>query len=297
MERRDFVKSSLAAPTALAATSSNLSQGPAPYQFPMKYAPHPGMFRHSAGDDLIAQLEFIAHQGFRAFEDNGMMDRDPALQQKMATTMEQLGIEMGVFVVAFDHWPLSTSLTSGSKEWTDKFVRTCHRAVETAKRVNAKWMTVVPGNFDRSLPPGIQTANVIDALRRGAEIFEPHNLVMVLEPLSDTPDLFLRHSDQAYAICKAVNSPACKILFDIYHLQRNEGRLIYHIEKCWDEIAYFQIGDEPGRNEPGTGEINYQNVFKFIRGKGYDGILGMEHGNSLPGKEGEMAVIEAYRRY
>jgi hydroxypyruvate isomerase len=119
---------------------------------------------------------------------------------------------------------------------------------------------------------------------------------MVLEPLSDTPDLFLRHSDQTYAICKAVNSPACKILFDMYHMQRNEGNIIKNIEATWDEIAYFQIGDNPGRKEPGTGEMNYKNIFKYIHQKGYRGIYGMEHGIAGKGKEGELALIEAYRQ-
>jgi len=136
---------------------------------------------------------------------------------------------------------------------------------------------------------------VVEALRRGAEIFEPHGLIMVLEPLSDTPELFLRHAPQTYMICKAVNSPSCKILYDVYHMQRNEGHLIPTIEQCWDEIAYFQIGDNPGRKEPTTGEINYKNIFKYIHSKGYKGVMGMEHGNSMPGKEGELALIKAYR--
>jgi hydroxypyruvate isomerase len=67
------------------------------------------------------------------------------------------------------------------------------------------------------------------------------------------------------------------------------------MDKAWDEIAYLQIGDNPGRNEPGTGEMNYKNIFKHIYEKGYQGILGMEHGNSIAGKEGEMALIKAYR--
>ncbi|MEX2640153.1 MAG: TIM barrel protein, partial [Balneolales bacterium] len=149
--------------------------------------------------------------------------------------------------------------------------------------------------FDRSLPLGIQTSNVIEALKQAAEIFEPHGLVMVLEPLSDTPELFLQHTDQAYLVCKAVNSPSCKILYDIYHMSRNEGNLMATMDKCWDEIDYIQIGDNPGRNEPLTGEINYKNIFKFIYDKGYKGILGMEHGNSIKGIQGELAVLNAYR--
>ena len=147
----------------------------------------------------------------------------------------------------------------------------------------------------RHLPIGIQTGNVIEALRKGAAILEPHGIVMVLEPLSDTPDLFLRNSDQTYAICKAVNSPSCKILFDMYHMQRNEGNVIHNIDLTWNEIAYFQIGNVPGRNEPGTGEMDYKGIFKHIYNKGYKGVLGMEHGLSLPGKDGEMALIKAYR--
>jgi hydroxypyruvate isomerase len=142
----------------------------------------------------------------------------------------------------------------------------------------------------------VQTANVIEALRLGCEVLEPAGLVMVLEPLSDNPDLFLRHSAQTYMICKAVKSPSCKILFDMYHMQRNEGDIIRNIDRTWDEIAYLQIGDNPGRNEPTTGEMNYLNIFRHVHAKGYKGILGMEHGNAGKGKEGELALIKAYRQ-
>ncbi|HVY73512.1 MAG TPA: TIM barrel protein, partial [Puia sp.] len=154
---------------------------------------------------------------------------------------------------------------------------------------------VVPGNYDRKIPADYQTVHVLEALKPAAEILEPHQITMVLEPLSDTPDLFLRHSAQAFAICKAVNSPSCKILFDIYHMQRNEGDLIDGIDRAWDEIRYLQIGDNPGRNEPGTGEINYKNIFKHLYGKGYRGMLGMEHGIAGAGKDGENALVKAYR--
>ena len=80
----------------------------------------------------------------------------------------------------------------------------------------------------------------------------------------------------------------------MYHQQITEGNLIPNIDRAWDEIPYFQLGDNPGRNEPWTGEINYRNVFKFLHEKGYDGIVGMEHGNSGDGIEGELALIDAY---
>ena len=154
-------------------------------------------------------------------------------------------------------------------------------------------------SVDLKLVEDYQTANVVESLKQAAALLEPHDIVMVLEPLNwyrNHAGLFLKESPQAFQICKAVNSPSCKILFDIYHQQIQEGNLIPNIEKCWDEIAYFQIGDNPGRKEPTTGEINYKNIFKYIHSRGFKGVLGMEHGNSRPDEAGEMAVIDAYKQ-
>lgn len=303
MERRSFIKKSAAAASILGVGTQGVNAFNSPesnglvggHNFNLKYAPHLGMFKNHAGNDPIDQLNFMADQGFTAFEDNGMMKRDIATQTKMGETLAKHNMSMGVFVVD-KGGNMNNTLAAGKKEHVDIFLEGCKKAVEVAKRVNAKWMTVVPGGYQRRLPIGVQDGHVIEALRRGAEIFEPHGLTMVLEPLSDSPDLYLQRSDQTYMICKAVNSPACKILFDIYHLQKTEGHIIRNMDLTWDEIAYIQIGDNPGRKEPTTGEINYKNVFKHIHTKGFNGILGMEHGNLLKGKEGEQAVITAYKK-
>jgi hydroxypyruvate isomerase len=296
MQRRSFLQQTITAGALVAAATSVpvlARKARLPRSFKLKYAPHFGMFKASAGEDLVAQLEFMAAQGFLALEDNGLMGRPVDVQEKIGATLARLGMTMGVFVIdGGDNW--KPSLTTGKAEFRDKFLETCHTAGNVAKRVNAKWATVVPGYFERKLPIGIQTGHVIDTLRAGAAILAPHNLTMVLEPLSDNPDLFLRTSDQAYAICRAVDSPACKILYDMYHMQRNEGDIVAHIDHAWSEIAYFQIGDNPGRKEPGTGEMNYRNLFRHIRAKGFNGVFGMEHGNAQPGKEGEQALIDAY---
>ncbi len=300
MRRKNFIKQSFSAGAALLAPVNltarhNHAGHETGKPFKLNYAFHDGMFKYSAGKEFTEQIRYGYDQGFRAIEDNGMMDRPPADQEKIGNLLTKLNMSMGVFVHAFDHWPVSTSLCSGDAAWHEKFLKYTREAVDTSKRCTGKLITVVPGNFDRKIPFDYQTTNVIEALKPAAEILEPHGIVMVLEPLSDTPDLFLRHSSQAYAICKSVNSPSCKILFDIYHMQRNEGDLIPGIDRAWDEIAYFQIGDNPGRNEPGTGEVNYRNIFKHLYNKGYKGMLGMEHGNAIPGKEGEAALIAAYR--
>ena len=283
--------------SALSTSASSPLKGNKPEEkiFKLNYAIHDGMFKNNAGDDFIEQIKFAHSAGFRAIEDNGMMGRPVEQQKKIGDTLAMLGMSMGVFVITSNDWHWKTSLASGKQEWIDLMIKDCKQAVEVAKRCNAKWMTVVPGNYERSLSADFQTINVINALRKAADILAPHGLVMVLEALSDNPDLFLRHSDQTSMICKAVNSPACKFLFDMYHMQRNEGNIINNLDSNWEEIGYLQIGDNPGRNEPGTGEMNYKNIFKHIASKGYKGVLGMEHGNVKPGKEGELALIKAYR--
>jgi len=302
MKRREFLATGLAAGAAVSwAKVASAQEAPregeaaGKERFKLRYAPHFGMFRHSAGEDLIDQLNFAADQGFTAWEDNGMMGRPPEVQEKISREMNRLGMAMGVFVAAA-HFGRKTFVHNDS-EVRASVADEMRKAVEVARRVNAKWCTVVPGDYDNRLEWGYQTANVIDNLKVCAEILEPAGLVMVLEPLNpwrDHPGLFLTKIPQAYQICRSVGSASCKILNDLYHQQITEGNLIPNIDAAWSEIAYFQVGDNPGRNEPTTGEINYKNVFRHIHAKGFSGIVGMEHGNSKPGKEGEAAVIRAY---
>lgn len=282
-------KTTVAKPAPVAAT-------PKPkHEFKLKYAPHFGTFRKLAGDDLVDQLKFGADQGFTAWEDAGMMNRSVEDQERIAKAMTDLGIEMGVFVAeaSFN----KPTFVGKDKQNREQVLRKIDRAIETAKRINAKWMTVVPGAYERNVPWDYQTSNCIDMLKQCSEKLEPHGLVMVLEPLNwwaNHPGVFLHKIPQAYMICRAVGSPSCKILFDLYHQQISEGNLIPNINRAWNEVAYFQCGDNPGRKEPGTGEINFRRIFQHLHGKEYDGIIGMEHGASRKGPEGEQAVIDAY---
>lgn len=268
------------------------------------------MFKHSAGNDVLDQIRFSADQGFTAFEYNGVPNETPQMQEKIGKLLSDLGMQMGVFVAygSFD----KPTFTRPDEDSTNEILAAMKNAVEIAQRVGTRWFTVVPGSVDQQYPDskwnryggrrlaeGYQTANAIDMLRRCVDVIEKHKLVMVLEPLNwyaNHGGVFLQRSDQAYAICRAVNSPSCKILFDIYHQQITEGNLIENIDACWDEIGYFQSGDNPGRKEPYTGEINYRAVFDHLRSKGFKGVIGMEHGNSVKGAEGELKVVQAYRQ-
>jgi hydroxypyruvate isomerase len=269
------------------------------------------MFKSSGGKDIIDQINFCHEMGFTAFEHNGMKRETPEKQQQIGDALKARDMKMGVFV-AYANF-VHPTFTNPTKKTTIEILDQIKDSIDVAKRCRAKFVTVVPGSIDQPilggkkrgngrLAGGFQMGYAIDLLRKCAEILKPEGIVMVLEPLNwhrNHGGVFLRDTDQAYAICRAVDSPSCKILFDIYHQQISEGNLIPNINRAWNEIGYFQSGDNPGRKEPGTGEINYANVFKSIaerqKKEGRDLIIGMEHGNSIGGKDGEQAVIEAYR--
>ncbi|MDD4645881.1 MAG: TIM barrel protein [Bacteroidales bacterium] len=304
--RRGFIQkaavamaATIAAPAILKAQDQNTIQNVPATEGPfrLKYAPSIRMFKSTVGsDDLIDNIRFCYDQGFRAVFDNGLMDRPVEDQAKIAAELARLGMEMGPFVLYADF--TVTSFVTNDPDKRAMLLDKMRQGVEVAKRTQAKWALVVPGRYDESLHWDYQTANVVDNLRYYAEIFEPAGLTMVLEPLNtlhDHPGLFLNEMPQAYQICRAVNSPSIKIVDDIYHQQITEGNLIPNIDACYNEIGAFHLGDNPGRNEPTSGEINFKNIFKYLFEKGYQGTLCMEHGKSLSGKEGDARVIAAYR--
>jgi hydroxypyruvate isomerase len=304
MKRRNFIRNSAAALATAAIgktvfgadtlTNSNIPVSNMA-KFKLKYAPNFGAFPEMAGRDPIDVIKFSSDQGFRAIFDNGLMKKDPTLQEKISAEMQRLQMDMGPFVLRAEEG--GESLVYKDPESLDKWKQGLTKAIECSKRTGAKQALIVPGALDHKMEMEYQTANVIDNLRELAEIAEKARLVIVLEPLNrwNHPDLFLTSIPQTYAICRAVNSTSCKIVNDMYHQQITEGNLIPNIDRSWSEIAAFHVGDNPGRKEPGTGEINYLNIFQHIHQKGYDGVLCMEHGKSKEGIEGEKALIEAYR--
>jgi hydroxypyruvate isomerase len=300
--RRNFIKKAVVsgavvatAPSAFGIGKSRLPDATAPFK--LKYGPSIGMFRQHAGSDPVDHIRFCYDQGFRAMFDNGLINRPVEDQLKIAGEMNRLGMEMGPFVLYADF--SVTSFVLNKEEIREMLSKKMQEGVECFKRTGVKWALVVPGRYDEKLHRDYQTANVIDNLRMCCDIVEPAGLTLVLEPLNtliNHPGLFLTGIPQAYSICRAVNRKSCKIVDDLYHQQITEGNLIPNMEAAWSEIASFHIGDNPGRNEPTTGEINYRNVFKYIYNRKFDGVLGMEHGISSRGtKEGEARVIQAYR--
>lgn len=267
-------------------------------RFSLKFAPHEGSFASRGG--RLEQIAYAADQGFTAWEDNEAATRSVTDQNAMAKALAARGMTMGVFVASMPKWSVSRPLL-GAEDGAEReaFLADIRASIEVAKRLDATRMTVVTGFMDPKVPVDIQTARVIDVMRRAGDIVAPHGIAMVMEPLNtrtNHPGVYMQTVAQGYAVARGANSPGVKILADLYHEQIQSGNLIPTLATCWDEIGYIQFGDNPGRNEPGTGEINYANIVKWLRNKRYAGVIGMEHGNSIKGRPGEDALVAAYRR-
>ncbi len=299
MNRRNFVRSLCATTPLLASAPAALSSffvGQPAAPFRMKFSPEFGIFEGAAGSDPLDQISWAYDQGFRAWENTMLKNKPVALQENISRRLQELGMEFGQFVGTLTFSGVTFAGRDAAAR--EQVLKEVHASVEIARRMNTRFVHNVLGMGDPRLSMDFQMAHAIELLKRVAEVYEAHDLVMVMEPMNhkiDHPGMFLRTVPQAYALAKAVGSPSVKILFDIYHVQIEEGNLIPTLNHAWDEIAYFQIGDTPGRMEPTTGEINYPHVLQHIHDKGYRGFVGMEHGTRLPGQTGAEAVLAAYR--
>lgn len=281
--------------------------------FKLKYAPHLGLnspdsgyFLASAGKDEADQIKFIADQGFGAIEDNFLGIRPVEVQKKIGRELEKSEMEMGVFVASIDTaTPIDTAYSPGTLSFVsdriddrERLRKMFEEAIEISKRVNNKIVTVLSGPEDLRIPWEYQTANMIENLKYCADVCEKSGLVMGLEPINGRqwPGTFVKTIPHAYLIAKAVASPSLKLIFDSYHVAIETGNIIENFMAAWDEVAYIQVADNLGRLEPGTGEINYESIFRYLRCKKYSGIIGLEHGHSRPGKDGELASLENVRK-
>ncbi|HZB11533.1 MAG TPA: TIM barrel protein [Chryseolinea sp.] len=298
MNRRTFVKDGVVPASILPflSFSERPSEKSFDNVFKMKFSPEFGIFGDVAGSDPLAQIKWGHDQGFRAWENTGLKNRPAEEQEKISKTVQGLGMEFGQFVGTLTF--KDVTFAGRDKDLREKVLQDVRASVDIAKRMNTKFIHNVLGMADPKLPWDFQMANAIELLKRIADIYEPHGIVMVMESMNhkiDHPGMFLHTIPQAYTLAKAVGSPSVKVLFDFYHVQIQEGNLLPTLDYAWDEIAYIQMGDTPGRNEPTTGEINYPKVLQHVYNKGYRGFVGMEHGSSKPGKDGDLATLAAYR--
>lgn len=305
MNRRDFLAAgagaAIAAPTAAHAQPGRQAAGDGGWR--LRFAPHLGLtsldtpfFKHTvASTDPVAHIEHIAGLGFAGVEDNFLKLRPVAEQERIGRALARHGLEMGCFVNNVESWnkPL---WGSGEPEALAQLRRELESSIAAAGRVNGKYLTTISGR-DLRVPLQAQLTAMAENLKRLAPLAEKAGVVLGIEPLNEPgfPGMLVHHVMDGYAVVKAVGSPAVRLVFDAFHIQVMDGDLINNLDRTWDAIGIVQVADNPGRVEPGTGEMNYANILRHLKAKGYVGLVELEHGMSGPGRAGEAAAIDRLR--
>jgi hydroxypyruvate isomerase len=161
---------------------------------------------------------------------------------------------------------------------TERFQESIKEALELARRYGTRRLNALAGKVPSGVSHQEAKRTAIENLKRAAPLAEAAGVVLMSEGLNtfDNPGYFLDNSRLGFEIVDAVGSPSVKFQYDVYHMQLMEGKLVNTKSKNMGKIGHIQIADPPARTEPGTGEINYDTVFKAIDAAGYNGVIGLE---------------------
>lgn len=182
----------------------------------------------------------------------------------------------------------------------DRFINGVKKSIEVAKDLKCENLILTTNILrdDRTVEPipynlsnEDKRENILNVLKKLAPVAEKAGIVLNVEPLNTIVDhkgYFLEHSKDGFDLVKEVNSKNIRLLYDIYHMQIMEGNILENISNNIEYIGYIHVADVPGRNEPGTGEINYKNVYKKLNDLNYTGFVGFEY---IPSKSTEVSLI------
>ena len=293
MERRSFIKTALLTGGAFVLPNPAFTSQTKARKYHLRYAPHLTILSKEL--TIPQRLDLMAEHGFDATEYNGLLNHPLNEVEEIRKKLDSLKIEMGIFVANPGGWRTAGLVDPKQRP---AFLEEIKKTIEYHRVIGNHSVTTLTGNAIPGASRSGQRRSAIEGLKRAAELLEPTELALVVEPLNhiDHPGFFMTHSDELAEIIAAVSSKHVRMLFDLYHLQITEGNLINNFRACVDLVGYIQTGDVPGRKEPGTGEVNYRNVLKAIYDAGYRGIIGMEHGTSVQGMPGVLKMFEAYKQ-
>jgi hydroxypyruvate isomerase len=169
-------------------------------------------------------------------------------------------------------------LTAGEAARGDAFIAELKGFIPTVQRLGCGQIILLSGKRIEGVAPGVQRAASIETLKRAADILSAAGLMGVIEPIDrlENPSIYLDGVSEAFEIVRAVGSPKVKVLYDLYHEQRGLGNLIEKLEKNIDEVGLIHVADVPGRHEPGTGEVNFGNVYRALARLKYRSVIAME---------------------
>ncbi|MBI2844310.1 MAG: TIM barrel protein [Armatimonadetes bacterium] len=234
------------------------------------------------GWDTPAAIDAVAEAGINAFEIWGWRDKDI---ERIRERAEQRQLTM----VAMSLDPAVRIVDEGN---VPEFLRSVRESIEAANRLHCGRLVVhvqeVPhgtgepwySSKERMDLLKAQRSNIAKALKAAAPFAEDSGVALMIEPLNTLVDhdgYCLSCSRHGIEVLKEVDSPAVRMLYDIYHMQVSEGNIINNITENIGFWGHIHVADAPGRHDPGTGEINFINVLTSARRAGYDGYVGMEY--------------------
>ncbi len=229
---------------------------------------------------LPQMMEKVAEAGYQGFEFGDWRAQDPAA---IAHLKNRLGLQCACLVGNRAVNPKGMTLVEPADR--EAFLAEIQASTDAARRFETTRLVTLTGNEMPGVPREAQHKSIVEGLKRAHDVVAPYGVTLIVEPLNtlvNHPGYYLNHTAEAFEIVREVSSPNVKILLDIYHVQIMDGNLIDTIRKNIASIGHFHVGDVPGRHEPGTGEINYVNVFRAIRETGFHDFVAMEY---LPSKD------------
>lgn len=226
------------------------------------------------GKDEIYHLEKVREHGLDGLEFYAWWKL--ADIRKTAKAQERIGVGIQAVCTRF------ISLVDESRR--EDYIEGVRQTIEACQQLNVNAVISQTGDALADVPRKTQQDVMVETLKRCAPLFEKAGIVLEVEPLNgliDHQGHFLQRSDEAVEIIDRVDSPYVKLVFDIYHQQITEGNVIRNATGYVDRINHYHIADNPGRKQPGTGELNYVNILRAIRQTGFDGFVGLECGYTI----------------
>lgn len=225
------------------------------------------------------KLEIAAEAGMDSVElvDEHLNWSDARIAEarKEAAAMK-LGLDTIIATPAWTSRPVSMLDPAQSAN----FLGDVEQALVFARKLEIPQVILIAGNTLKDTPPERQFATLVENTKRAGDLAAKANLTLIVEPLNNKVDhkgFFLASCVDGLRLIREADNPHVKLLFDIYHEQVQSGNVIRTIREAAPHTAVFHIADNPGRNDPGTGEMNYPNIFAAIKATGYRGYITMEY--------------------
>lgn len=242
---------------------------------------------------FMERFAAAAADGFAAVEYVGAYDQDP---MALKALLDKHGLTQALFNLPAGDWAAGERGIACHPDRVQEFCQGIEKAIEYAKVTGCRKLNclagIAPEGFDRSALEIVLIENLSYAAPRLAEV----GISLLLEPINtrDIPDFLINSTDDFERIAAAVGHENLYLQYDFYHMQIVQGDLIRTFERLQSRIAHVQIADNPGRHEPGTGEINYPNIFKALDEAGYSGWVGAEY-RPKAGTRAGLAWFEAWK--